>query len=451
MRSAALAEARARGAEVFPILTVDWLARGLDLGQGLYSPSMRITSRGQVSAVTKPGGWDSIEYGSGIERGSLEAVRTSVGISDPAGTLLRMLETYDPRGSAARIDWGAPALVAEDWEPCFVGIVEDWERDSLFTKLLLKTDDTVLRTPVPSKTFSRTEWGSAADSTIFGTAVPLVLGIQDSFLITARGMVPAVNVRYDKDLGYWWWASGNLLVNIRRIYYDGVAQPSTVWTTLRGVYGNNVATIISISEGYQPDKGVVVSFDCEGPDASGLAAGASLTNPVTQLRAMLEEYVYRTPPLGAWRGPHAIIDAESWDAAAAWFDMHGYESARRFGGDQNPESAAEVIGTFLEAFPWVRIHWTPLGTLAFVIVDPDDVDPDDASWFDVEAHHEGGLVDYAPGDRREVYTHVKVPYMWSSAEQKFVGALEAHDVAALPEKVALEVPCVWSQGRFTLE
>ncbi len=451
MRSAALLEARARGAQVFPIASVEWTARGLDLGRGLYSPAVRVTSLGQVTAVTKQGGgFDEIVYGSGIEKSMLDAVRTSVDVSDPERTLIRMLETYDPRGSAARIDQGAPDLVAADWEPCFVGIVEDWERDGLYTKLLLKTDDTVLRTPVPPTVFSRTEWGSANDSTIFGTACPLVLGIHDSFAITARGMVPAVNVRYDKDLGRWWWASGNYMVEIRRIYFDGIAQPDTIWTTLRGVFGKNVATIIVITEGSQPEKNVVVSFDCEAVNVNGTAevGPAILTNPVTQLRVILEEYIYRDPPLGAWRGPHAIIDATSWDAAEAWFAAHGYESARRLGGDQNPQSGAELIGSFLDGFPFVRIHWTPLGTLEFVIIDPDDVTPDPSAWLELDRHQEGGQVAYAAGDRREVYTHLNLPYMWSPAEQKFMGALAVQDVAALPEKVALELPNVWTQGRY---
>lgn len=451
MQSAALLEALRRVRQPFPVLRVTWIARARALGAGVYAPAGRLTAAGQVTAMTQPGGWDAIEYGSGIERGDLETVQTAVGVADPDRTLITMLETYDPRGSAARIDWAAAGLMAADWEPCFVGVVEDWQRDGLYTRLILKTDDTVLRTPVPSTVLNRTEWGAAADSTVFGTAAPLVMGIHDSFAITARGMVPAVNVRYDKDLGRWWLASIGNLVDIRRIYFDGIAQSSTIWTMLRGVYGGQVCTIISITEGYEPEKGVVVSFDCDGPDYVGSADGIdpAVTNPVAHLRTILEEYVYRTPPLGYYRGDHAIIDDTSWNAAVTWFaNVNRAESARRWGGDQNPESAAEVIQSFLEAYPFCRIHWNALGKLEFVIIDPDDVDPVAADWFQIEKHHESGLVEYAPGDRREVYTHLNMPYMWSTAESKFIGALAAHDVAAASEKIALEIPNVWSQGRY---
>lgn len=450
MLSAAVQEARARGGEAFPVLAVDWEARGLSLGRGVYSTAVRTTALGQVTAVTKPGGWDSITYGSGIERGQLDVVRTSVEVSDPARELLRTLETYDPRGSAARIDWAAPGLDDVDWTPLFRGVVEDWERAGLYTKLLLKTDDTALRTAIPSRVFARTEWGSAPDSTIYGTAMPLVMGIFDSFAITARGMVPAIGIRYDKDLGYWWLASCDHLVEIRRVYYDGVAQPDTIWTTRRGVWGGGVCTIIEVTAGYQPDKGVVVSFDCEGPDEDGLYAGDAVTNPVRLLRTVLEEFAYRPPPLGAWRGDHSIVGA-GWDTGEAWFEARGYECAKRFGADQNPETAAEVIASFLDAYPSARIHWSPLGALDMLILDPDDEDPAAAGWFRVDLHHEGGRVEYAPGDLKDVYSHLRMPYMWSPAEQKYLGALEAHDVAALPLKVPLEVPNNWSQGRYSLE
>lgn len=454
MESAALLEAVERGDSPFPVLRVTWVARGYSLDPGIYASVERHTAAGQVTALVESGGWGAIQYGSGVEGGSLEATRTSVGVIDTDGALLRMLETYDPRGSAAAIDWAAPGLVTDDWEPVFVGVVEDWERTGLVTRLLLKTDDAVLRTPVPAAIFKRTEWGSAEDGTIFGTHVPLVMGIHDAYRVTARGMVPAINIRYDKDIGYWWLASVGHQVDIRRLHYDGEPQEGSDgdwWHIRRGVWGQNLLTIITIDEGYQPAEGVIVAFDCEGPDANGLYSGSAITSPVLQLRAVLEEYVYRDAPLGAWRGDHSIIDDTSWDAAATFFEAYGHESARRWGADQSEQSAAEVIQSFLDAFPWTRIHWTPLGTLAFVVLDPEDADPDAGEWLDLEQHHEGAGVPYAPGDRREVYTHVSQPYMFSAQEQKYLSAYEAHDVAALDETVLLTLENPWSQGRYIEE
>ncbi len=452
MQSAALLEARQRGESVFPLLDVTYDVRGYTPHpRGIYAPAARDTDIGHVTEVTRPGGWGPIEYGSGVGSGEIEAVTTEISVSDIDRTLIDMLETYDPRGSAAAINWAASGLVEADWEPVFRGVLSDWAREGLYTKLLLKTDDTVLRTTVPSAVFSRTEWSSSFDGTIFGTHMPLLFGVHDAFLLTARGMVPSVNIRYDKDLGYWYLASVGDLVDIRRVYYDGTAQDGSIWSIRRGTWGANRVTIIDIANGFQPDEGVVVAFDCEGPDSNGLSVGSTLTGPVEQLRAVLEEYVYRDPPLGAWRGAHAIIDDTSWTAAAAFFNARGYDSGRRFGGSQNAESAAEVIQSFLDAFPFTRIWWTPLGTLALGVIDPDDVDPDDSLWFDLEAHHEGGSVPFTPGDVREVYTHYKMPYMFSSQDQKFESAYEAHDVAALDERVILNVENPWTQARFNQE
>lgn len=451
MRSLAMLEARRRGVEAFPVLVVDWVARGLDLGRGIYSPAMRGTSLGQVTAVTRPGGWSEISYGSGIASSTLEAVSWTVDVADGRGELVEMLETYDPRGSAARADWAAPGLVAEDWEPLARGIVSDWSRDEPYTRLVMKTDDTVLRTPIPPGLFARTEWGSAYDGSIFGTAFPLVLGIHDLFKVTARGTVPLVNIRYDKDLGYWWALSADQMVEVTRLYFDGVPQGTAGWSVLEGVYGGSWLTIVAFAEGYQPAKDVIVSCDCMGPDENGLGAGQTLTGPPDQLRALLQEFAYRRPPLSGWRGPAPIVNADTWDAAAQWFALHRMESARRLGADQNAETMAELVQSFLDSYPNTRIHWNELGTLDLIVIDPDDVEPDSSTHLMLDLHHDGGRVPFEPGDAREVYTHLRMPFLWSSADNKFMSAYEAHDVAALEEKVVLTVENMWSQARLEQE
>ena len=455
MRSAALLEARRQGQGAFPVLRVAWVARGLNLGAKVYSTLMRETAAGGVSQVTQPGGWSAIKYGSGISDSGLKTVETSVGISDPDGSLLDMLETYDPRGSAAQIDWATPGLALADWEPGFTGIVSDWKRNGLYTTLLLKTNDTVLRSPVPPGVFTRAEWGSAAEGTIYGTAMGLTMGVHDSWQVTARGMLPATNIRYDKDLGYWWLASVDQMISITRIYYDGAPQGTGGWSVIRGVYGSNRLTIISIVEASKPEKGVVVAFDCKAMNEVGGITGIPLTGPPDQLRASLQEYVYRPAPLNGWRGALPICEPTSWAAVSAFFALHKIESAHRIGGDQEPESAAEMIDSFLKAYPWVRIWWNESGQLEIAVLDPDDIDPDSDAWLDLQKHHEGGQVPFSPGDRREVYTHMKMPFMWSCAEQKYLSSYEAHDVAALgyygtdrEEKVGLVIDNPWSQCRF---
>jgi hypothetical protein len=374
-----------------------------------------------------------------------------VDVADPRGELHDMLETYDPRGSAARTDWASPSLVDGDWEPLGRGIVSDWARDEPYTRLILKTDDTVLRTPIPPGLFARTEWGSAYDGSIFGTAFPLVQGIHDLFRVTARGTVPLVNIRYDKDIGYWWALSADQMVSVDRLYTDGTPFGTVGWSVLRGVYGGSFMTIVAFAEGYQPAKDVIVSCDCHGPDETGSATGSTLTGAPDQLRVLLEEFAARRPPLAGWRGPAQIIDAASWDAASEYFALHRIESARRLGADQNAETAADLIQSFLDSYLFVRIHWTELGTLEMVVIDPDDVDPPEGSHLMLDLHHQGGRVPFEPGDMREVYTHLRMPFMWSAADNKFMTAYEAHDVAALPVPLALPVENVWSQARLTQE
>jgi len=455
MRSAGLSEECQRGATAFPVLRLTLVARGLNLGSYVFSPQGRSTSAGGVTGVTKLGGWDAIEYGSGIRDRGLRSVETSVSVVDPDGSLIRLLETYDPRGSVATIDEATPGLSTADWEPLFTGILSDWERDeAICTKLHLKTDDTVLRVPIPNGVFNRTEWGSAAEGTIFGTSLPLVVGYHNSFDVTMRGMIPAVNIRWDKDNGYWWLASVDRMISIDKIYFDGIPQGTAGWSVLRGVYGGHYMTIISVTAGSlpvdnegNPNKGFVLSFDGQGPDEDGLIIGSPLTGAPDQLRMIIEEYAYRPPPLSGWRGAHPIIENTSWTAVSTYFASHNVESARRFGGDQNAETVAEVIDSFLDAYQNVRIFWNELGQLEIFVIDPDDLEPVN-DYVDLQKHHEGGTVPFSSGDSREVYSCVRMPFMWSSAEQKFLSAYEAHDVSALPEQLALVVDNIWSQCRF---
>jgi len=449
MLTPAMLAARRRGAQPFPALRVAWEARGQALGTDVIAAKFAKLDGGGTTLVTELGGWEPLEYGSGIEGPELVAVETKVGVIDVDGSLLEMLETYDTRGSVAEMDWVLPDLVAADWTPLFRGIVADWERDGPITRLILKTDDTLLRSPIPAETFLRAEAGAADEASIFGTSKQLILGVFDAMQITGRGMVAAMNVRYDEVQGYWYLASVGQLVDVRRIYFDGHPQGDTGWSVLNIVQGATRMTIISVQAGFQPSKGVVVSFDGDGPDEDGLTAGDTLTGAPDQLRVAINEYGYRTSPLNGYRGDLAIVDATTWDAASAFFALHLIESARRFGGEQEPEALAEVIDSFPDVYRWTRIRWTRLGTLALDVFDPDDVDPAGAAAFDIQKHHAGGNVDLTPGDRREVYSHLRMPFTWSPAEQKFLTSYEAHDVAALPQKNVLTVENIWSQCRLT--
>lgn len=456
MQSTALAEAMAAGRRAFPLLKVEWSARGLDLGTDLCAPSSGRTSLGQITRVTKPGGWDPIDLGAGINGGTVKPVETSVAVSDIDGSLLQMLDTYNPRGSAASISVATTTLMEVDWEPLFQGIVADWAADEPFTRLLLKTDDSVLRSPVPLPVFDRTIWGAADDSTIYGVHLPLILGVHDAYTITARGMVPGVNVRFDKDLGYWWLVSIGNLVDVRRLYYDGVpitTGKGSWWHIRREVVGSTLITAVEIDEGYQPIEDTVVAFDVEGPDSNGDFAGSTLENPVQQLRAILEEYVYRPAPLGIWRGAHSIIDNASWTAAATYFSTRGYVSGRRLGADQGETSAAAVIQSFLDAYPWTRIDWGEMGSLVFTIIDTDDADPDESNWLDLREHHEGRRVPYGRGDRREVYSQIDQPFAYSGQEQKFLSSYSALDPAAVDvtESPSLPIENPWSLTEFATE
>jgi hypothetical protein len=342
-----------------------------------------------------------------------------------------------------------PELVEQDWELLFKGVVYDWKLTGSFVDVLLKTDDAVLDSDCPRPVFNKSEWSTAADGSIFGTTMPLVLGFHDNFALTARGMLTAINIRYDDLLGFWWCASLGNLKTINRIYFD--ADEIGGWSVRRGVYGGALQTIIVVPAASKPEKNVVVTFDAEGPDATGGILNDVMTNPVRQLRTFLEQYVYRNRPAQPWdTTPLDIIDSTSWDAMETYFERYGYESSVRLGGDRDKPTAMQAIQSFLDSYRWVRMAWLPQGSIAMGLVDWRDLTPS-ADWLRVDVTTKPEEFNYTPGDRKEVFSHVAQPYMWSVAEQKFMATIEAHDIAAARDPVWETVENRWSQGRFTQE
>jgi len=464
MNAATREEIRA-GRPVFALLSVEWRARGYEIAPDGFDPGVpwRVAKGSAimldgvpVTGLVPEGGFKEATYGPGLKGNTLVAARTSVKVNDPTGELQTMLETYDPRGSAARVTWASPNLVEDDWTPIFTGVVEDWKTASSVVEILLKTNDAPLSSPGPKPIFSRSEWGYAFDPTTWGTAMPLVMGIHDSYKVTARGMVPAVNVRWNEDLGqYWWCASIGNLKSIPRIYYDGFVK-ELGFSVVRGVYGGVFQTLITVDAANAPRDdqgatagGTIVSFDCEGPDADGGITGDALTNPIAGLRAFLNNYVFRDNRTGVWQGDAAQIRTAKWDSVEAYFDLYGYEGAFRLGGGER-EPALSVVEQVLKPRPWLRMWWTPEGQIDIGVIPHADPMATDNDWLNASVKVKNSEFRFLPGDRKEVLTGVIAPYLYSHSEQKYIGSYEAHDIGHTSEedRATEEIEDPFSQGRY---
>lgn len=442
------------------MLEVSWVARGLAIDTVRYACGGAIMGDGRpVIGKVPRAGFASISYGPGMKGNTLVAARTSVKINDADGSLKRMLDTYLPRGSAATIRWVSPFLVAADWELLFTGIVDDWKSSKGVIELLLKTNDKALQSPGPKPIFSRADTGYAADPTIWGTAMPLVLGIHDSYKVTGRGMVPAVNVRWNEDTGeFWWCATIGSLKTVPRIYFDGVVEEAG-FSIARGVYGGVYQTLIQVDGSLLPtesdgkkSKGQVLSFDCHGPDSTGGIAGDSITNPIVALRAYLNNYVFRDNRSSLWAGDAAEIHAATWDACEDYFDLYGYEGAFRIGGGAR-DPALKAIEGFLQSKPWVKMWWSPQGQIQIVAIPHADPTIADGDWLNATSKVAADKLVVEPGDRKDVYTGIIAPYLYSHSESKYLGSYESHDIGFTPEddRVTFEIEDQFSQGRYDLD
>lgn len=443
-----------KGTRVFPVLRVDWHARGFDIQTDYVAPGGALLSGVPLRSKTTQGGWGPIQYGPGIRGSTLATSRTFVRVEDKDRTLAELLETYNPRGSVARISWAALGLVEGDWETKFLGVVEDWEgREGGAIELILKTDERDLRSPAPKPQFTRAAWPTATDPSIYGTASPLLLGIHDSFKITVRGQVRGLNVREDDSsptaLQFYSASLGNL-TSIDRVYYDGVQQVGLAFQTLRGLFGGVYQTILALERDASPAPEVVVSFDCVGPDTSGGIAGPTLLNPVAQLRVFLEEYTFRDNQTGVYVGAHPLIEQTSWATVEAFFAAREYESGVILGGGGSRPLGLDVVESFLAAYPFVRMWWNETGQIECHLIDYTDTDPPAEAWLVADRDSEPGSFRYQPGDRKDVFNRIEMPYLFSDMEGKFLAQHEAHDVDSIEDPQARLVSNPWSQARYDL-
>jgi len=451
MNPAILAELE-KGARVFPVLRVDWESRGHALGTDYVAPGGVILPDVPIRSKASAGGWGPVRFGPGVRGSTLASARSSVRIEDIRQDLAALLETYAPRGSRARISWASLGVIESDWETIFDGIVDDWRSGEGGTvDVILKTDERELRSPAPKPQFQRASAPTASDPAIYGTTIPLLLGIHDSFRITVRGQVRALNVRRDDSTAtslQLYAASLGNLTSVERVYFDGELQTGLAFETIRGLYGGVYQTLIGIERDDAPEPEVVVSFDAIGPDTAGGITGPTLLNPVAELRTFLEEYTFRDNQTGIYVGPHPLIEQASWAAVEAFFDARDAEAGVLIGGGGSRPLGLDVVESFLTAYPFVRLFWNERGQIACHLIDYTDSDPDAAAWLVADREAEPGTFRFEPGDRKEVFNRVEVPYLFSDVEGEFLAQHEAHDVDSIEDPLALVAPSVWSQARY---
>lgn len=437
------------GGPVLPILDVEWAIRGHDLGAERYAGSGVLFQDRAVSGLTTPNaGFSEIKYGAGMRGTALQVARTAVSLQ-PNSRLVRKLETFDPHGSASALYWASPNLVRADWQLLHAGVVEDWRITPAGLTILLKTDDGVLQAQSPKPFFSKADTSSADDPSIWGVSMPLVLGAHSGFEITGRGAIICPSIRYNDLLGHWYCASVGS-VQVLRVYIDGQQVAATNFSAEIQMFGGSQMTIVKFPLGGQPERNAVVTCDLRGPDANGLLLGSVLKNPLAQLRAYLNNYVYRDHRYGQWNATDVPqIDSTSWNAVEDYFDLHGYESSLKIGGLRGDfQTAQATVSRMLDSYPWLRIQWTESGALTVFVVDPADQDPV-GNWVraDVVCGGDAGFV-YAPGDRREVYDRVTVPFLGSDSEGKAMSTHEVHDLTLRYPKNALTVENLFSQATY---
>lgn len=439
-----------RGHAVVPVLEVVWKARNATLSTERFCTIGQGFREAAVQPRVTKGGWSEITEGPAITGGSVTPATTSVTIEDAKQETLSFLERYKPKYSTARVWMASPELAAADWALLFDGLVDGWRMSGPNLTFALGSDDRVLSGETPKPTFDRTVWGSAADQTIFGQAIPFLMGVHDSLLVTARGMVPAINVVWDDLLGHKWLMSGKGMKALRRVYYDGVIQASGLHTMETGVYGSCEVSLFSCAKDDAPeDANAAVAFDCEGPDITGRTVDDCLTNPARQLRLALINYVFGDLRYGPYETTHPRIHAASWDALEAFLD--GDDSGIVIGGHREKQTGNGLIESFGKGKPPIRFYWTATGQLAVMIVNVQDSDPPEA-YVNLSTVAPSNM-EHGP-ESSDLNTGIKTSFLYSQQEQKFLSDYTAEDLNLrdyLGQANEALVEDLWTQARFKLE
>lgn len=273
-------------------------------------------------------------------------------------------KAYKMRGSAVTLKLASLSLAAADYFTYFTGIVSAVVRRGAEWEVQLRTDDAWLLGDVPKATFTSSAWPSLHSSAL-GKPIPIIYGTHDATGgLGSNGMVPA----YYVDTATFRFAiAGHYLKAVRRAYLNGIGLiPTTDYLVQHPIVGGRQYTAIQLFA--DPGSNPVVTCDVDGIEDVGDGTGALITNPATQLKHFLVNFVNGDYQRGAWAlDSTAAVDTTHFTTAAGFFTAMNFRGSRWI-GEQTRSGAAELQ-------QWCRdletsCFWANSGKLGVLPFDP---------------------------------------------------------------------------------
>lgn len=370
------------GAEIGGALEITWrrtLATG-DLPPWLPSSTVMRLSSSIVSArgtsyVPRVIEWGEVQRGFDVRSSNLSPLEMTVTVADDDQTLRAALEGGRQRGSAATVYW-VIAGNATDYAVRFAGLLDRWNYSGQTVTLTLRTDDRMLRT-YPGHAITKSDWPNAPTASI-GLYPGLPYGVHNSSGLSGTGMLRAIPVDYTAGVKGWYAVCAGEPKLIRDVWKNGTLQTGGGTNYTRS-YTTTAAgrTYALIKFTTIPAATDEITVDVDGYEATGNTAvtstaptGATITNPVEQIRHYLVNFAENDYTAGAWYTAEdsLILDRDSWAQSSQWAERQQLEGAGYLGGTADALQVGDVLNSWLETWTCFRAYWTAQGTLALRVI-----------------------------------------------------------------------------------
>ena len=271
------------------------------IGSGLYE--------GRALSVSPIDHGVSDDFGGGLRN-----TEVRVALLDHDRAFMRLVEgpTGDQvRDAVATLKLAHDGVVAGDWSTEFSGRLADWQFPEPFiAELLLRPDDLTLERLIPGAiwTITQADWPHA-HADVLGVPAPFLYGKFDSQPYTNEGLIPCLAVDTTGTMRHLVCAGRANSIDV--VYIDGVT--TTTHTVEYIVVNGKLFTTLTWSS--SPGEDAVVSVDCEGYETDGDGGGTLITNPATQLKHLLSNFLFGEYRSGLWLSDASELDAASFTAA----------------------------------------------------------------------------------------------------------------------------------------
>lgn len=314
---------------------------------------------------------------------------------------------------------GAVGVRESDWYLHFHGVLAAWPQVSPGKyQLTFRVDDERMRAKLGAS-ISAGLWPNA-EQDAKGVFYPWVYGTHDSVQVGVGGMLPTHRVDIQ---GSRFIVSGGRLSSIPRVYGADRALIASGFAVTSALDGEGRRVQLVDFTGSQAGP---VYVDAVGLTEKPDGTGAVIDRPGRIVRHFLDNVVYGGfRDQATWLTGLAPVDVDSFAAADEYAARKDQVAAVVLGGRKEPLTGLEVAEQAAASYG-LRVHWTRRGLLAVAWIDHEA-----QRYYDLphlEDRHVMEMVEQQETER--IYTELGVDFLFSVAENKYIGRATVHDVSA---------------------